>query len=88
MAETQRVSALALPDESPEDVMDLAGSFDGTHLLVLVGRGGSHWPADLETAQPRADCFTPLDLGTYTGAGTDPLADTTVYDIQCPRNPS
>ena len=88
MAETQRVSALALPDESPADVMDLAGSFRGTRLLVLVGRASSHWPADLETAQPRADCFTPLDLGTYTGAGTDPLADTTVYDIRCPGNPS
>jgi hypothetical protein len=86
MAETQRVPVLALPNEPPEDVLDLADHFSGTRLLVLVGQGGSHWPADLETAQPGSDCFTPLDLGAYTGPGTDPLADTTVYDIQCPGN--
>jgi hypothetical protein len=86
MAETQRVSALALPDESPEDVLDLADHFSETRLLVLVGAAGSHWPADLETAQPGSDCFTPLDLGTFAGSGPDPLADTSVYDIQCPGN--
>ena len=86
MAETQRVPALALPNEPPEDVLDLAERFDGTRLLVLVGPGGSHWPADLESGQPGSECFTPLDLGTYAGPGVDPLADTTVYDITCPGN--
>jgi hypothetical protein len=86
MAETQRVSALALPNEPPQDVLDLAGHFDRTRLLVLVGPGGSHWPADVESGQPGSDCFTPLDLGTYAGPGADPLADTTVYDIACPGN--
>jgi hypothetical protein len=86
MAETQRVPALALPDESPEDVLDLAAFFRGTHLLVLVGTGGTHWPADLEAAQPGSDCFTPIDLGPYVGRGSDPLADTTVYDMACPGN--
>jgi hypothetical protein len=90
MAETQRVPSLALPNESPEDVMDLAAypAFKGTHLLVLVGDAGSHWPADLRSGQPGADCFVPLDLGTYTGQGKDPLATTTVYDIRCPGNGS
>jgi hypothetical protein len=90
MAETQRVSALALPNESPEDVLDLAAypAFRGTHLLVLVGGGGSHWPADLDSGQPGSDCFTPLDLGPYTGQGVDPLDDTTVYDVRCPGNAS
>jgi hypothetical protein len=90
MAETQRVSALALPNESPEDVLDLAAypAFQGTHLLVLVGGGGSHWPADLDSGQPGSDCFTPLDLGPFTGQGVDPLDDTTVYDIRCPGNAS
>jgi hypothetical protein len=86
MAETQRVSALALPNEPPQDVLDLKDHFDGTRLLVLVGAGGSHWPADVESGQPGSDCFTPLDLGTYAGPGPDPLADTTVYDIACPGN--
>jgi hypothetical protein len=88
MAETQRISALALPNEPPQDVLDLAAypAFNGTHLLVLVGPGGNHWPADVESGQPGSDCFTPLDLGTYAGQGPDPLADTTVYDISCPGN--
>jgi hypothetical protein len=86
LAETQRVPALALPDEPPEDVLDLAQYFDGTHLLVLVGTAGTHWSADLESAQPGSDCFTPIDLGPYPGSGADPLATTTVYDIACPGN--
>ena len=88
MAETQRVDALALPDEPPADVIDLAAHFDGTQLLVLVGTAGSHWPADLLSGQPDADCFTPLDLGPYSGTGEDPLAETTVYAISCPGNAS
>jgi hypothetical protein len=86
MAETQRVPALALPNEPPQDVLDLARHFDETRLLVLVGPGGSHWPADVESGQPGSECFTPLDLGTYIGQGADPLADTTVYDITCTGN--
>ena len=84
MAETQRVDSLGLPDEPPADVLDLAAHFDGTKLLVLVGTAGSHWPADLRSGQPGADCFKPLDLGPYTGPGKDPLAETTVYAIDCP----
>jgi hypothetical protein len=88
MAETQRVDSLALPDESPQDVLDLAATFPRTRLLVLVGTAGSHWPADLQSGQPGSGCFTPLDLGTYSGSGEDPLKDTTVYDIACPGNAS
>ena len=83
MAETQRIPALALPDESPEDVLDLARAFPRTHLLVIVGRASDHWPGDLETHQPGSDCFTPIDLGAYAGPGEDPLATTSVYDIRC-----
>jgi hypothetical protein len=86
MAETQRVSGLALPNEPPMDILDLAGHFSGTRLLVLVGPGGSHWPADLESGQPGSECFTRLDLGTFAGPGPDPVADTSVYDISCPGN--
>jgi hypothetical protein len=83
MAETQRIPALGLPNESPEDVLDLARAFPGTHLLVLVGRADEHWPADLEAGQPGSECFTRLDLRPYRGTGEDPLATTTVYDIRC-----
>ena len=39
MAWAERVDALALPDETPADVLDLAAAFPGTRLLVIVGRG-------------------------------------------------
>jgi len=84
MAETQRVDSLALPDEPPADVLDLARHFPGTHLLVLIEPEGTHWPADLATGAPSADCFRRLDLGSHAGSGPDPLADTTVYEIACP----
>lgn len=86
MAEAPRVPALALPDEPPEDVLDLVAAFPGTRLLVLISPEGDHWPQDLDAGLPGSECFTPLDLGPYTGVGDDPLADTTVYDIACPAD--
>lgn len=84
VAETQRVSTLALPDETPEDVLDLAARFPGTRYLILTSPESAHWPDDLEAGRPGATCFTPLDLGGYGGTGPDPLASTTVYEIGCP----
>ncbi|HEX2470240.1 MAG TPA: hypothetical protein VHK05_06595 [Candidatus Limnocylindrales bacterium] len=84
VAETQRTSTLALPDEPPADVLDLAAAFEGTRYLVLTSPEGRHWPGDLVAARPGAECFVPVDLGPYTGDGTDPLAKTTVYEIGCP----
>ncbi len=86
MAEAHRVPSLALPDEPPEDVLDLVAAFPGTRLLVLISPSGEHWPQDLEAGLPGSECFTPLDLGPYVGAGDDPLADTSVYDIACPAD--
>lgn len=85
MAETERVSSLALPDEPPLDVLDLASTFGtGTRYLILISPEGKHWPADLEAGLPGSECFTPLDLGTYAGTGDDPLESTTAYEIGCP----
>ena len=86
MAETQRIPSLALPDEPPLDVLDLAQHFGGTHLLVLISPEGTHWPADLRANAPGSECFRPIDLGPYRGPGTDPLSATTVYDITCPES--
>ena len=63
MAETQRIPSLALPDEPPEDVLDLARTFPGTRLMVLISPEGKHWPADLEAGLPGSECFQPVDLG-------------------------
>jgi hypothetical protein len=84
VAETQRASTLALPDEPPTDVLDLAGTFPGTRYLILTRPEGQHWPDDLAAVRPGADCFVPVDLGAHAGDGVDPLAETTVYEIACP----
>ena len=86
IAETQRIPSLALPNEPPEDVLDLVREFPGTRYLVLSSPEGTHWPADLEAGLPGSECFTPLDLGPYQGTGGDPLADTTVFEIACPAS--
>jgi small basic protein len=84
MAETHGVEGLALPDEPPNDVVDLANSFPGTHLLVLIAPQSKHWPQDLISGAPGADCFRPIDLGPPTIPGDDPLATTTAFVIDCP----
>src|SRR5688572_4320721 len=83
VAETQGVSTLALPDEPADDVLDLARTF-GARYLVLTDPESRYWPDELAPGAPRADCFEEVDLGPWTGAGGDPLSDTTVYEIVCP----
>ncbi len=83
VAETQRASALALPNELPADVVDLAERFDA-RLLILIGNEHGHWPAILESRVEGADCFHQLDLGAGPRDGPDPLADVRVYKIACP----
>jgi hypothetical protein len=85
VAETARVSSLALPDEPPESVLDLARNptFPPAQLLVIEGTEHRHWPADIDAGAPGAECFDEIDL--TTGAPTpDPLADTRVFRIVCP----
>jgi len=85
IAETQGVYALGLPNEPPTDVLDLAATFPGTRLVVLIDPVGSHWPADVDAGVPGSECFEELDLGPPTDpTGPDPLADTRVFEIVCP----
>jgi hypothetical protein len=86
LAETQRIPTLALPDEPPSDVLDMARSFDGARYLILIQPQGKHWPTDLVAGAPDADCFRPIPLGPWTGGAgtTDPLADVTAFEVACP----
>nr|MBA3235671.1 hypothetical protein [Chloroflexota bacterium] len=84
LAETQRISVLALPDEPPRDVLDLASTFKA-RTVVLINPEGVHWPADLEAGASGSECFRPIALGASSDpAAADPLADVTVYEIACP----
>jgi hypothetical protein len=84
LAETQRIPTLGLPNEPPNDVLDLARTFPGTRLLVLVAAESPHWPADLTNGSPGAECFRQVDLGPGPAAEADPLARVQLFEIDCP----
>ncbi|MFN8629628.1 MAG: hypothetical protein U0838_04700 [Chloroflexota bacterium] len=84
LAESERVSSLALPNESPASVADLARHFDA-RLLVLLSADRGVWPAVLAQGDPAAACFQPLTLA----APADPkdaesVKDVRVWRIACP----
>ena len=83
IADSLGVSALALPNEAPSDVVDLAEHF-GARLLVIAAAEHGQWPAVLETGANRADCFHQVDLGAGPPDQADPLAEIHVYEIDCP----
>lgn len=72
------IPALALPDEPPADVLDLARQF-GAGLLLLSGDHG-RWPTVLADGSPEASCFRELDLAAAPGS---PLAGTRAFQIVC-----
>ncbi len=81
-----RIPALALPDEPPRDVLDLANDprFKAK-LVVLLDADSRHWPADLDAGVDGASCFRELDLGTAaTRPADDPLGDARAFEIVCP----
>jgi hypothetical protein len=85
LAEAARIPTLALPDESPSDVVDLANAFPGTRYLVTSTDDHGRWPAVLASGTPDADCFHELALGVPP----DPedarvLEKTRVFEIACP----
>jgi Dolichyl-phosphate-mannose-protein mannosyltransferase len=85
LAETPGVRALALPAESPSDVLDLASypAFVGTRLLIVIGDHAG-WPAVLDRTGPGVDCFHELSLGPGPAGLTDPLADVRAFEVACP----
>ncbi len=85
MAEAAGVPALALPNEPPDAVLDLARAFPGTRLLVTIGQDHPLWPRSIDERQPGAECFREIDLGVDRSPGSDdPLADTRAFTIVCP----
>ena len=55
LAETQRIPTLALPDEPPTDVLDLAARSPDA-LLVIMDKDHGDWPAVLDTDAPGTEC--------------------------------
>ncbi len=85
LAETARVTAIALPEESPESVLALADRFGAT-LLIVEDDGNRIWPAVLEEGGPAATCFQELEL--MAGPADSPaqaaaLAEIRAFRIGC-----
>ena len=56
LAETERVPSLALPNESPSDVLDMATHF-GAKWLIVAKPDHGQWPTVLDGPDPDASCF-------------------------------
>ena len=80
VAEAGRVSTLALPDESPESVLDLARTFGAKLLVVSAGSGHGRWPAVLDAGGTAAACFVPVPAASVRSDADE----TRVYRIACP----
>ena len=85
LAEAERIPTLALPDEPPASVLDLARAFPGARHLLLSAEEHGRWPAVLESGDPDAACFREIDLGTPDDpADAAALEGTRLFEIVCP----
>ena len=86
LAEATRVQALALPEESPDSVLDLAHHF-GARLLIVGSDASREWPGILDRGGTAARCFQPVTLTDNSGARPakdSGLATFHVFRIVCP----
>ncbi|HVA86896.1 MAG TPA: hypothetical protein VNF73_11355 [Candidatus Saccharimonadales bacterium] len=84
-AEAERSPALGLPDESPASILALAKAFPGTHYLVMSSDEHGRWPGVLQSSDPNAACFRPVDLGAPSDpAAAKALRGTLVFELVCP----
>jgi len=83
-AEATRHYAIALPNEPPESILDLARSFDPPARLLIVGADNTGvWPAAILDGAPGSECFVPIQLpdpAAHPGALDGFLA----FMIRCP----
>ena len=81
LAETNLAHGLALPDESPAAVLDLARHFPGAYLLIVNADNDGIWPEIATTDPIGIKCFEPIALDT---AGNRALDAFRVFRITCP----
>lgn len=86
LAESARVRTLALPQESPGSVLDLARRF-GARLLIVQHDEDNVWPDNLNRGGSEASCFREVTLTDNSGGGLvegSPLTQIRVFRIVCP----
>jgi hypothetical protein len=85
LAEAEGIRTLALPDETPPDVLSLARAFPGTTVVLTFGGLHEVWFDAVDGGGEGAACFEEVDLP----APTDPddaaaVADARAWRIVCP----
>jgi len=76
--------ALALPDEPPASILDLARHF-GAQLLVMTDKEHGRWPAVIDAGGPDVACFREVVLPVPPlAADAAVLRDTRVFRVGCP----
>jgi hypothetical protein len=83
LAETAHVTALALPEESPDAVLALARRFGSKLLIVVQTDGDGEWPAVLDSGGSGTQCFHEVLL--TDNSGKDPLEGSPLYRIRAFR---
>ena len=86
LAEAARVPAIALPEESPDSVLDLAHRF-GAKVLIVGSDPAREWPEILNRGGSAAKCFQEVTLTDNSGARPakdSDLATFHVFRIVCP----
>ncbi len=85
LAETARIPTLALPDEAPADVLDLAQDPRfGAKWLIVAENGHGAWPAILDGQEPAAACFHEVVLPVPDDpADAAAIAGLRVFRIGC-----
>jgi len=81
LSEATGVRTLALPDEPPAAVLELARAFPGTTLVIMSADTDGLWPEIASTDPTGIQCFQPVPL---VDTGISALDDVVVFRITCP----
>jgi hypothetical protein len=86
LAETAQVTAIALPEESPDAVLALARHFGSRLLVVVQSDDEMEWPGILDGGGPAAQCFREVhltDISVRPPEDGTPLSQVRVFRIVC-----
>ena len=75
--------AIALPDEPPASVLNLAARFGGAPLLIIEAKSLGIWPEVLDSGGPGAECFVRVPLEVPPDRPRN-VADIIAFQITCP----
>ncbi len=83
LADTTRTPSLALPEEQPLDVLDLARHFKADALVVLDDPTAPHgvWPGVIDASTRTQECFEEVHLGQPA----DPALAAALYGVRAFR---